>query len=238
MGQGGGIVELDVVGSTNDWMREQAEAGGADGLWMRAERQFAGRGRRGRTWTSEPGNVFTSTLVRPQPGEGPPQQLSFAAALALDYTLQWWVPQDRLGLKWPNDVLLDGLKCSGILLEAVPGATVVGIGVNLVHHPEDSERPATSLAAAGIAPPSAQEFVLRLAECFDGCRALWRREGFEPIRERWLARAAGRGGLLAARLGSETLTGRFDDLGPDGALKLRLVDGSVRAIHAGEVFGL
>lgn len=238
MGQGDDIVELDVVGSTNDWMSEQAAAGAADGLWVRAERQFAGRGRRGRSWTSESGNVFTSTLARPQPGEGPQQQLSFVAALALDHTLQWWVPHDRLGLKWPNDVLLDGLKCSGILLEAVAGATVIGIGVNLVHHPEDSERPATSLVAAGITPPSAQEFVARLAECFAACRALWRAEGFEPIRERWLGRAAGRGGLLAARLGHETLTGQFEDLGTDGALKLRLVDGSLRAIHAGEVFGL
>lgn len=234
----GGIVELDVVGSTNDWMREQAAQGAADGLWVRADRQLAGRGRRGRSWTSEHGNVFASTLARPQPGEGPAQQLSFVAALALDHTLQWWVPHERLGLKWPNDVLLDGVKCSGILLEAVEGGTVVGIGVNLLHHPLDSERPATSLLAAGITPPSAHEFVERLAECFAACRALWRQEGFEPIRERWLARAADRGGLLAARLGHETLTGRFDDLGDDGALKLRLVDGSVRVIHAGEVFGL
>jgi BirA family transcriptional regulator, biotin operon repressor / biotin---[acetyl-CoA-carboxylase] ligase len=235
---GGDIVEIEVVGSTNDWMTEQAAAGAADGLWVRAERQLGGRGRRGRSWTSEAGNLFATTLCRPQPGEGPPQQLSFVASLALDHALQWWVPAERLGLKWPNDVLLDGVKCCGILLEGIDGATIIGIGVNLLHHPQGTERPATSLAAAGIHPPTAGEFAARLRDCFAACRAQWRDEGFGTIRERWLGRAAGKGGLLAARLGHETLTGRFDDLAADGALQLRLVDGSVRAIHAGEVFGL
>ena len=236
--RGGDIVELEVVGSTNDWMAEAAAAGAPDGLWVRADRQTGGRGRRGRAWTSEPGNLFASVLCRPQPHEGPAQQLSFVAALALDHALQWWVSHERLGLKWPNDILLDGIKCSGILLEGVEGCTIIGFGVNLLHHPEGTERPATSLIAVGIHPPAPAEFVERLRDCFTACRALWRAEGFEPIRERWLDRAAGKGGLLAARLGRETLTGCFDDLAPDGALKLRLVDGSVRAIHAGEVFGL
>lgn len=235
---GGEIVEIEVVGSTNDWMTEQAAAGAPDGLWVRADRQLGGRGRRGRSWTSEAGNLFATTLCRPQPGEGPAQQLSFVAALALDHALQGWVPAERLGLKWPNDVLLDGVKCCGILLEGVDGATIIGFGVNLLHHPEDTERPATSLVAAGIHPPTAAEFAARLRDGFTACRALWCAEGFEPIRERWLARAAGKGAPLAARLGAETLTGRFDDLAADGALQLRLVDGSVRAIHAGEVFGL
>lgn len=236
--QGGDIVELEVVGSTNDWMAERAAAGAPDGLWVRADRQFAARGRRGRPWVAESGNLFATTLCRPQPGEGPTQQLSFVAALALDHALQWWVPHERLALKWPNDVLLDGLKCSGILLEGVHGCTIIGIGVNLAHHPDDTERPATSLVGAGFYPPTAAEFCARLRDCFTAGRALWRAQGFEPIRERWLERAAGKGGLLAARLGHETLTGRFDDLAADGALRLRLVDGSVRAIHAGEVFGL
>lgn len=235
---GGEIVEIEVVGSTNDWMTEQAAAGAPDGLWVRADRQLGGRGRRGRAWTSETGNLFATTLCRPRPGEGPAQQLSFVAALALDRALQWWVPAERLGLKWPNDVLLDGLKCCGILLEGVDGATIIGFGVNLLHHPRDTERPATSLVAAGIHPPTAGEFAARLRDSFTDFRGQWRADGFEPIRERWLNRAAGKGQLLAARLGQETVTGRFDDLAADGALQLRLGDGTVRAVHAGEVFGL
>ena len=135
---GGDIVELAVVGSTNDWMTEQAAAGAPDGLWVRADRQTGGRGRRGRAWASEAGNLFATTLCRPQPGEGPAQQLSFVAALALDHALQWWVPHERLALKWPNDVLLDDVKCSGILLEGIDGATIIGFGVNLAHHPDDT----------------------------------------------------------------------------------------------------
>lgn len=232
------IVELEVVGSTNDWLAEQAAQGAPDGLWVRADRQTGGRGRRGRAWTSEAGNLFASTLCRPQLGEGPAQQLSFVAALALDEALQGWVPAERLGLKWPNDVLLDGLKCSGILLEGVAGCTVVGIGVNLLHHPADTERPATSLAAAGFYAPTASEFLRRVHDSFADNRMLWRDHGFAAIRTRWLARATGRGAPLAARLGGETLNGDFHDLAADGALQLRLGDGSLRAIHAGEVFGL
>lgn len=233
-----GIVSLDVVGSTNDWMAERAAGGAPDGLWVRADRQSSGRGRRGRAWTSEAGNVFATTLCRSRPGEGPSQQLSFVAALALDEALQRWVPAERLALKWPNDVLLDGAKCSGILLEGVGGATVVGIGVNLTHHPLDTERPATSLAAAGVAPPAASAFVEVLADRFADVRALWASHGFAAIRSRWVARASGRGKRIEARLGTETFVGRFDDLAEDGALRLALDDGSVRLIHAGEVFAL
>jgi BirA family biotin operon repressor/biotin-[acetyl-CoA-carboxylase] ligase len=182
--------------------------------------------------------LFASTLCRPRAGEGPAQQLSFIAALALDEALQRWVPAERLALKWPNDVLLDGAKCSGILLEGVAGATIVGIGVNLTHHPLVTERPATSLAAAGFAPPTAAEFVAFLADRFADVRSLWGSHGFAAIRSRWVARASGRGKRIEARLGTETLVGRFDDLAEDGALRLALDDGSVRLIHAGEVFAL
>jgi BirA family biotin operon repressor/biotin-[acetyl-CoA-carboxylase] ligase len=235
---GDGIVSLDVVGSTNDWMAERAAAGAPDGLWVRADRQSSGRGRRGRAWASDAGNVFATVLCRPRTEEGPPQQLSFVAALALDETLQRWLPAERLGLKWPNDVLLDGAKCSGILLEGVAGATIVGIGVNLTHHPLDTDRPATSLAAAGVAPPTAAAFVEVLADRFAEVRSLWATHGFPAIRARWTARATGRGARLEARLGTETVIGRFDDLAEDGALRLALDDGSVRLIHAGEVFAL
>lgn len=203
---------------------------------MRADVQTGGRGRRGRAWTSLPGNLFASMLARPQPGEGPQQQLSFVAAVALADTLETWVEPQRLTLKWPNDVLLGGIKLAGILLEGQGGATVIGIGVNLAAHPDDSERPATSLAAAGIAPPAADSFVERLAAQFAAVRADWRSHGFASIRRRWLARAAGLGQPLIARLGTETLTGVFEGLADDGALQLRLDNGHLRAVHAGEVF--
>lgn len=228
------IVDLAETGSTNDWIAEHPE----NGLWVRADRQTAGRGRRARTWTSEIGNLFTSTLAAPQPGEGPSQQLSFVAANALLETVARWVPRDRLSLKWPNDLLLDGVKVAGILLEGHAQGVIIGIGVNLAHFPEGTERPATSLAAVGIAPPSAREACRTLAEAFAAHRRRWREEGFVATRADWLAAAAGLGKSIVARLGNADLTGTFDGLAEDGALLLRLPDGTLRPIHAGEVFTL
>lgn len=203
---------------------------------MRADVQTGGRGRRGRAWSSLPGNLFASVLVKLRPGEGPAQQLSFVAAVALARTLDTWVAFDRLTLKWPNDVMLGAVKVAGILLEGQLGATVIGFGVNLAAHPGDSERPATSLAGAGLLPPPAGAVAERLAATFAATRAEWQAEGFAAIREAWLARAAGLGLPLVARLGTETLSGVFEGLAADGALQLRLDNGTLRAIHAGEVF--
>ncbi len=187
---------------------------------------------------SIPGNLFASVLTRPCAGEGPAQQLSFVAAVALARALDHWVAPDRLTLKWPNDVLLDGVKVAGILLEGGAGATIIGFGVNLAGHPEATERPATSLPAAGIAAPPAAAVVERLAATFAAVRTDWRDQGFAPVRAAWLARAAGLGQRLEARLGTENVPGVFSGLGADGALLLTLPDASIRAIHAGEVFAL
>lgn len=228
------IVDLAETGSTNDWIAEHPE----DGLWVRADRQTAGRGRRARAWTSEVGNLFASTFAAPQLGEGAAQHLSFVAANALLDTAARWVPRERLSLKWPNDLLLDGVKVAGILLEGHAQGVIIGIGVNLAHFPEGTERPATSLAAAGIAPPSPREACDTLAEAFAAHRHRWRTEGFAATRADWLASAAGLGKPIFARLGNADLAGTFEGVAEDGALLLRLPDGALRPIHAGEVFTL
>ena len=229
------VTHLAITGSTNDWLAAHA-ADLADGHWVRADAQTGGRGRRGRAWTSLPGNLFASVLTRPQAGEGPSQHLSFVAAVALARALDAWVAPERLTLKWPNDVLLDSVKVAGILLEKQGEATIIGFGINLAAHPGDSERPATSLAAAGVAVPAPAVVLSRLAETFADARAAWRDHGFATTRATWLARAAGLGAPLVAHLGSETLTGVFEGLAADGALELRLDNGTRRAVHAGEVF--
>jgi BirA family biotin operon repressor/biotin-[acetyl-CoA-carboxylase] ligase len=230
----GRIVALAEVDSTNDWIAAHAE----DGLWVRADRQTAGRGRRQRRWISEIGNLFASTFVAPAAGDGPVQQLSFVAANALLEALARHVPRTRLSLKWPNDVHLDGAKVAGILLEGGQGGVVIGFGVNLVHYPDATERPATSLAAAGVLPPPAPDIGADLAECFAAHRRRWREAGFAATRADWLAAAAGIGQPVIARLGGEDVVGTFLDLAGDGALLLGLPDGTIRPIHAGEVFGL
>jgi BirA family biotin operon repressor/biotin-[acetyl-CoA-carboxylase] ligase len=235
---------LAAVGSTNAWALDHAAAL-PDGHWVLADRQTAGRGRRGRAWDdgSAGGNFMASLLVK---GGGALHQLSFVAALALhDALTNMTAPHGaaRLALKWPNDVLLDGGKVSGILLERAGDALVIGIGVNLAHHPDGTDRlPGsplpTSLAAAGLPVPTPLALLGVLAPAFARWRAQWVIEGFAPVRAAWLARASGVGGRIVARLGSESPEGRFEGLADDGALLLRLDDGSLRPIHAGEVFAL
>ncbi|MGV3481894.1 MAG: biotin--[acetyl-CoA-carboxylase] ligase [Sphingobium sp.] len=222
--------------STNQDMLALAGAGESEGLWLRAVTQSAGRGRLGRNWSSPPGNLYVSTLVRPRISDPSVATLALVAAVALHEVLVAWSGSDALSIKWPNDILLDGAKLSGILLEGAGDAVVIGIGVNLAHHPEGLDRPVTSLAAHGAAPDPAL-FLDDLATAFARWLARWRGEGLEPVRERWLAAAHARGTALTANLpDGESVEGLFDGLNAGGALILRLADGTSRAIHAGDVF--
>ena len=144
--------------------------------------------------------------------------------------------EGELSIKWPNDLLIAGAKLAGILLERAGDAIVIGIGVNLAHHPDDLDRPATSLAAHGasVAPG---DFLEALTECFARWLGRWRGEGLGPVRQRWLERAHPIGTALSARLPDcGAIDGLFDGLDPDGALILRLASGERRVIHAGDVF--
>ena len=235
-------------------------------MWLRAERQTAGRGRQGRAWASPAGNLYASTIVRLRPSDPPAATLALVAAVAVEEAVRVYhkpspfrgfaapslspmgeregarsaQPSGKgeglLTLKWPNDLLLDGAKLAGILLERADEAVVIGVGVNLAHHPDDVDRPATSLAAHGPAPEPAL-FLETLADIFARWLARWRGEGLAPVRERWAARAHPRGTALTARLPDDSaIEGLFERLDADGALVLRLADGTMRVIHAGDVF--
>jgi BirA family biotin operon repressor/biotin-[acetyl-CoA-carboxylase] ligase len=224
------------TGSTNADLIALAASGTGEGFWLRAERQTGGRGRQGRVWQSPPGNFYGSTLVRLRASDPAPATLALVAAVALEEAARVHAPEAALSIKWPNDLLLGGAKLAGILLERAGDAVVVGIGVNLAHHPEGLDRPVTSLAAHGPAPDVAT-FAETLAESFERWIARWRGEGLAPVRERWIARAHAAGTALAATLpDGQRIEGLFDRLDGDGALILRLADGSVRAIHAADVF--
>lgn len=217
-------------------MAELARAGAVEGLWLRAERQTAGKGRQGRAWESPEGNLYASTLVRLYPTDPQAATLALVAAVALEEVASLFLGRDGIVIKWPNDLLLDGAKLSGILLERVDDAVIIGFGVNLAHHPENLDRPATSLAAHGHAPDP-QLFLETLAESMARWIACWRGEGLPPVRDRWLARAHPPGTALTARLADGTrLDGLFEGLTGDGALILRLADGSTHVIHAADVF--
>ena len=220
--------------------RRLALAGERGPLWISAARQTAGRGRRGRAWESPAGNLSASLLIAPGRPASECAQLSFVAALAASDMALSFGADARV--KWPNDVLVSGAKIAGILLESAsqggadPAWLVIGIGVNLKHHPADTEFPATSLAAAGVAPPEPREALLRLAASFAKWYELWRAEGFAPVRDAWLARAAGLGTRIRARLQNGETMGVFEGIDANGALLLRETQDRVRAIAAGEVF--
>jgi BirA family transcriptional regulator, biotin operon repressor / biotin---[acetyl-CoA-carboxylase] ligase len=220
------IRTLAETGSTNDDVAGLAREGAAEGLWLRAGRQSGGKGRQGRAWVSPPGNLYTSTLVRLRPGDPPAPTLALVAAVALHEAIAPHAPAARI--KWPNDLLVEGAKLAGILLERQSDAVVIGFGVNLAHHPADLDRPAASLDP----PVPAPAFLARLAAAFAGWLARWRAEGLAPVRAAWLAAAHPLGTILSAG----DSRGAFDGLDESGALRLRLADGALRVIHAGDVF--
>jgi BirA family transcriptional regulator, biotin operon repressor / biotin---[acetyl-CoA-carboxylase] ligase len=233
------IIRFADIDSTNDEIARCAEAGAADGLWVMADRQSQGRGRRARSWESQPnGNLYCSRLVRVQPGEPPMQQLSFVAALAVHQVLAPLVPD--LKLKWPNDLLVDGQKLTGILLEGGGNNQwlVIGIGINLAAHPEGLERPATDVYRLTGVRHEPERILSALAVAFDAWRQRWRDGGFPVIKVAWLKNSIGLGARLQAQLGDESLTGVFAGLADDGALQLQLDSGVLRLIHAGDVFGI
>lgn len=210
-------------------------AGGAEeGLWLRADRQTAGRGRQGRAWTSPTGNFYGSTLVRLRPSDPPAASLSLAAGVALHEAAGAYLADPvPLRLKWPNDLLLSGAKLAGILLERVESAVIVGIGVNLAHAPDLPDR-ATATLASAVSPA---DFAQTLAAAFARWLGRWRGEGLAAVRDAWLARAHGLGTALRLHApDGEATEGLFDGLAEDGALRLRLADGRGRVIHAGDVF--
>jgi BirA family biotin operon repressor/biotin-[acetyl-CoA-carboxylase] ligase len=168
-------------------------------------------------------------------------QISFVAALAVADLARTYLPADLVRLKWPNDVLVGGRKAAGILVESGqrPDGRLwlaVGVGVNLAQAPEGTERPATSFAAHGSNPPTPRQALERLSEAFDGWLGAWDAHGFSGIAEAWTVRAHGLGQPCVARLGHETLHGVAEGLDVDGALRLRLADGAIRRITAGDVF--
>lgn len=234
------LVHVPTIGSTNAEAFDRAAAGERGPLWIVSDRQTAGRGRRGRTWTSEPGNLFaTLLLVDPAPAAHV-AELCFVAALAIDDALLGHDPAlfERAALKWPNDLLLDGAKAAGILVEASTrgaGTTVaIGIGVNIAHAPDGVPYPVTSLAASGV-ETTRDRFFARLAGSMVRALSVWRQgEGFDAIRAGWLSRAHGLGGPLALRQNDRTVEGIFVGLDPAGQLILDTPDGR-RLFSAGEV---
>jgi BirA family transcriptional regulator, biotin operon repressor / biotin---[acetyl-CoA-carboxylase] ligase len=211
-------------------------------LWITAREQTAGRGRRGNSWISPPGNLYATLLMKDPTLPRHVPELSFVAALAVHDAIADCAPvlRARLALKWPNDVLCGGAKLAGILLEGhrleSSLALAIGIGVNCQDHPSGTPYPATDLAAAGVKVAPGILFAA-LSRAMVGRLDQWRGgEGFPAVRSDWLGRAGGVGEEIKVRLPDRVLIGCFEDLDERGCLLLRVADGSLETIVAGDVF--
>lgn len=252
------LASFETIGSTSTEALARARAGDPGRLWVVAAAQTAGHGRRGRPWETAKGSLAASLLMPWQPSSAHSATLGFAAGLALESAIRARAPQvaiklapdgaegseRRLRLKWPNDVLVDGAKLAGILLEAAnipggPNSVVIGIGVNVRHAPQGLPYPATSLAACGADIETEQLFEA-LAEAWVAQELLWDGgRGFASVRKNWLERAAGLGAPIAVRLGGDVLRGIFETIDEEGRLVVRGADGALRKVSAGEVhFGV
>ena len=232
------LTAFDIIGSTNDEAKRLAGEGAAEGTVVWARRQTLGRGRQERTWMSPLGNLYCSIILRPSAPADRVATLGFAASLAVAEAIEPAAPATRAMLKWPNDVLLDGRKVAGILLEAdeKAGWLVVGCGINLAHFPEGVPFPAISIVAATGFQIAAEDALAAFCGQFDLWYRHWTAEGFAPVREAWLARAHPAGTALSVRLPTATRNGTFENLDSDGVLLLRGDDGALHRIAAGDVY--
>ena len=234
------ITFVEATGSTNADIAAAIRGGEgwAEGHWLVARRQTAGRGRQGREWFDGAGNFMGSAAVLLGEGGPPPATLSFVAALAVrDACLAALPVTAKLGLKWPNDVLLDGAKLSGILLEMVRGHIVVGIGVNIARAPVLPDRKTAALADAGT-PPPLEEFAASLAAAFDRRLESWRTYGLGATLQAFISGSIHSQGspVTVHDTDGSVLSGSFAGLEEsDGALRLRLADGRERVIRAGDI---
>ena len=224
------------IGSTNDEARRLARDGAPHGTVVHADEQTAGRGRLQRGWYSPPGNLYLSIVLRPEVPLERRGELSFIAALAVVDALDTLLPKTvRSALKWPNDVLVDGGKISGILIESDGDAAIVGIGVNILHAPHNvAYKTSTVVGSKGIASVDAARD--KLLERLGARLQQWKAEGFAAIRLAWLDRAHPIGTPLRVSTGNHVQEGAFRGLDTDGALLLE-IEGATKRVVAGDVAG-
>lgn len=246
------------IDSTNEEARRLFKKGHGEACWIIADEQTAGRGRRGRRWESETGN-FAATLYMPGPiSVASAGHMSFVTGLAIHDCLAD-LTSAELHVKWPNDLLLDGCKLSGMLLEAfkITDGNVfglaIGIGINLAHHPENMPYPATHLALHRSSriiknhdssermgenhdPLAPLNILKALSVCFATRLHDYHQNGFAPCRAAWLERAFGVGTVIQVNLEAEQMLGVFEGLDDAGQLLLRQDDGTTHKITAGDIF--
>ena len=240
------LLSYDLLDSTNEEAKRLAGGGASHGAVIWAKRQSAGRGRMGREWVSAEGNLFVTVLLNPEVDLAICAQLSFVAALATAETIEGIVEQPKkVACKWPNDVLFDGKKMAGILLESfntreISGGNrqwvAVGVGINVDSFPEHVMFPATCLRDAGVEIISAKIVLSRFMHNFIHRYDQWANQGFDSIEADWVKRAHHLNKKLEVIVGESQHQGTFEGIDASGQLLLRAKGGAITAIAAGDVF--
>lgn len=237
---GWSIEVFDTLPTTQDLAIARAESGAAEGTVIQALSQSGGRGRHGNQWISPLGNLYMSLILKPMCRPDLAGQISFVVALALSAAMDPYVPEThKKTLKWPNDVLIDGRKCAGILLESslspdgLVENLIVGMGVNIHAAPPDCAGLQQVAGEKRLAVHRFRDEVLaQVSNFYEG----WKAKGFEAVRSDWLKQAHALNHKISARLPDRTEKGIFRDIGPDGALMLETAGGKSIAVRAGEVY--
>ncbi|MBB5073106.1 BirA family biotin operon repressor/biotin-[acetyl-CoA-carboxylase] ligase [Bartonella callosciuri] len=247
--QGYVVESYESVDSTNRIAQQKAQAGHKGYLWVVAQEQTQGRGRRGRAWFSPKGNLYSSLLLIDDIVHQTAAQLGFVAGVSMVEAVKQFIKDEKqvnniIGLKWPNDILLRGAKSSGVLLEIfkLPSqqyALVIGIGMNVKYYYEDAPYPTSSLKNIGLHIEAGQLFTV-LTEYFSKNYLLWKQSGgSEIIREKWLSSSAHLGQHIKVVNGERSIEGIFDGLDRDFNCIIKQKNGQHAIITAGDVhFGL
>ena len=233
----------DTVDSTNDVARAHAETGKQGPVWIGSAVQTAGRGRLGRPWVSERGNLYASLMLRPDCKPDQLVALPFLVALAVRQALiKVGANEDDILCKWPNDILYNEKKVAGVLIESSIGVDgnvdllIVGIGTNISLYPLDAQFPATSFVKEAHMFIEPVDFFSHLATEFQAQWQAWQKFGFEPIRSEWLKHSWGMGEKRRLRTSTQDVVARLVTLDSDGALIIKLDDGTESRLYAGDVF--
>lgn len=229
------------IDSTNKEAKRKIEAGAKSGLWISADEQTAGRGRGGREWISKPGNLYCSLIYNVGKDLKTAAQLSFVTSLAVRETVAGLLKGADVKCKWPNDVMVEGKKICGILLETHTGTgaqsnfIIIGIGINIEHHPDLTLYQASHINEQTDNNYSPDAVFNRLIQSMARWLDTWQKEGFLTVRAEWLNHSIGLGETITVRMAAEELVGRFVDLDSGGALKLD-INGEMKLIHSGDIF--
>jgi len=229
----------ETVESTQDHIHEKVLEGEPEGLVVQGLQQMGGKGRHGNQWSSPIGNLYMSILLRPEKSLMQAGEMAFVIGLALSEAMNPYIDPNKHDkrLKWPNDILVDGLKISGILIEADSNdqgdlnALVIGMGVNIFMAPDL----AVSISKISEKPIYINVFRDEVLASIARWYKRWQEKGFAPIREAWLKQAYGVGDEITARLPNETFQGTFKTINEQGAIVLELSDGTEKTINAADV---